>query len=51
VGLTTLQGWRRQFTGDGDGVDRRMGSHRNAALPAPIKDNASFEQRLAQLQA
>jgi putative transposase len=23
VGLTTLQRWRRQFAGDGDGVDRR----------------------------
>ena len=23
VGLTTLQRWRRQFTDDGDGVDRR----------------------------
>ena len=23
VGLTTLQRWRRQFVGDGDGVDRR----------------------------
>ena len=28
VGLTTLQRWRRQFTGDGDGLDRRKGSHR-----------------------
>jgi transposase-like protein len=26
VGLTTLQRWRRQFVGDGDGVDRRKGS-------------------------
>ena len=31
VGLTTLQRWRRQFVGDGDGVDRRKGSHRHAA--------------------
>ena len=22
VGLTTLQRWRRQFAGDGDGLDR-----------------------------
>ncbi len=28
VGLTTLQRWRRQFTGDGDGLDGRKGSHR-----------------------
>jgi putative transposase len=28
VGLTTLQRWRRQFAGDGDGQDRRKGSHR-----------------------
>ena len=28
VGLSTLQRWRRQFAGDGDGVDRRKGSHR-----------------------
>ena len=27
VGLTTLQRWRRQFAGDGDGLDRRKGSH------------------------
>jgi transposase InsO family protein len=26
VGLTTLQRWRRQFAGDGDGVDHRKGS-------------------------
>ena len=31
VGLTTLQRWRRQFAGDGDGVDRRKGSHRQVA--------------------
>ena len=31
VGLTTLQRWRRQFAGDGDGVDRRKGSCRNVA--------------------
>jgi len=24
VGLTTLQRWRHQFAGDGDGVNRRM---------------------------
>ena len=28
VGLTTLQRWRRQFAGDGDGLDRRKGCHR-----------------------
>jgi transposase len=28
VGLATLQRWRRQFAGDGDGQDRRKGSHR-----------------------
>jgi transposase InsO family protein len=28
VGLTTLQRWRRQFTGDGGGLDRRKGSPR-----------------------
>ena len=28
VGLTTLQRWRRQFAGVGDGSDRRKGSHR-----------------------
>jgi putative transposase len=28
VGLTTLQRWRRQFVGDGDGLDGRKGSHR-----------------------
>jgi len=26
VGLTTLQRWRRQFAGDGDGLDGRKGS-------------------------
>ena len=28
IALSTLQRWRRQFAGDGDGVDRRKGSHR-----------------------
>jgi transposase InsO family protein len=28
VGLSTLQRWRCQFAGDGDGLDRRKGSHR-----------------------
>ena len=28
MGLRTLQRWRRQFAGDGDGTDRRKGSHR-----------------------
>ena len=27
VGLNTLQRWRRQFAGVGDGLDRRKGSH------------------------
>jgi putative transposase len=31
VGLTTLQRWRRQFAGVGDGVDCRKGSHRHVA--------------------
>jgi len=31
VGLTTLQRWRRQFAGDGDGVDHRKGSFRHVA--------------------
>jgi len=31
VGLTTLQRWRRQFAGNGDGVDRRKGSFRHVA--------------------
>jgi len=28
VGISTLQRWRRQFAGVGDGLDRRKGSHR-----------------------
>lgn len=31
VGLTTLQRWRRQFAGRGDGTDRRKGSQRRVA--------------------
>jgi transposase InsO family protein len=31
VGLSTLQRWRRVFNRDGDGVDRRKGSHRHVA--------------------
>jgi transposase len=31
VGLTTLQRWRRQFAGDGEGVERRKGSDRHLA--------------------
>ena len=31
IGLTTLQRWRRAFAADGDGVDRRKGSHRHVA--------------------
>ena len=31
VGLTTLQRWRRQFAGHGDGIDGRKGSHRHVA--------------------
>ena len=31
VGLTTLQRWRRQFAGGGDGTDHRKGSHRNVS--------------------
>ncbi len=29
--MTTLQRWRRQFAGNGDGVDRRKRSHRHVA--------------------
>ena len=31
ISLTTLQRWRRQFAGDGGGVDCRKGSHRYVA--------------------
>jgi transposase InsO family protein len=31
VGLATLQRWRRQFAGDGDGLDRRKGSLRQVS--------------------
>jgi len=31
VWLTTLQRWRRQFAGGGDGTDHRKGSHRNVS--------------------
>jgi transposase len=31
VGLSTLQRWRRQFAGDGDGIEQRKGSHRHIA--------------------
>ena len=31
MGLTTLQRWRSQFSGDGDGLDRRKGSPRHVA--------------------
>jgi len=31
MGLTTLRRWSRQFAGDGDGIDRRKGSHRQVA--------------------
>ena len=31
IGLTTLQRWRRQFAGDGGGVDCRKGSQRNVS--------------------
>lgn len=31
VGLTTLQRWRRQFAGDGYGLDRRKGSRHHLA--------------------
>jgi putative transposase len=31
VGLTTLQRWRRQFAGDGDGLDGRKGNSRLVA--------------------
>ena len=31
ISLRTLQRWRRQFAGDGDGGDRRKGSARHVA--------------------
>ena len=31
ISLSTLQRWRRQFAGDGDGGDRRKGSVRHVA--------------------
>nr|WP_225323103.1 IS3 family transposase [Synechococcus sp. RSCCF101] len=31
MGLRTLQRWRRQFAGDGDGLDRRKGSSRHVS--------------------
>lgn len=31
MGLTTLQRWRSQLARDGDGIDRRKGSHRHVA--------------------
>jgi hypothetical protein len=31
MGLSTLQRWRRQFAGDGDGIDQCKGSHRHVA--------------------
>ena len=31
IALRTLQRWRHQFAGDGDGVDRRKGSHRQVS--------------------
>ena len=31
VGLTTLQRWRRQFEGGGDGTDHRKGIPRNVS--------------------
>jgi len=31
VGLSTLQRWRRQFAGDGDGLDGRKGSPRQVS--------------------
>jgi transposase-like protein len=31
ISLRTLQRWRRQLTGDGDGGDRRKGSVRSVA--------------------
>ena len=40
VGLTTLQRWRRQFAGDGDGIDRRKGSAATSLI-ASAKKNAN----------
>ena len=33
IGLTTLQRWRRQFAGEGGGVECRKGSHRGTISP------------------
>ena len=38
VGLTTLQRWRRQFAGDGNGVDRRKGSTRKVAHRLSVEE-------------
>jgi transposase InsO family protein len=39
MGLRTLQRWRRQFAGDGDGLDRRKGS------PRQVSHRLSDEER------
>jgi len=38
VGLTTLQRWRRQFAGDGEGVDGRKGSSRKVAHRLSVEE-------------
>jgi hypothetical protein len=41
-GLTTLQRWRRQFAGDGGGLDRRKGSHRQCLAASPTRSTNEF---------
>jgi putative transposase len=41
-GLTTLQRWRRQFAGDGGGLDRRKGSHRQCLAASPTRSANEF---------
>ena len=38
VGLTTLQRWRKQFAGDGEGVDRRKGSSRHVSHRLSVEE-------------
>ncbi|MBM5796955.1 MAG: helix-turn-helix domain-containing protein [Cyanobacteria bacterium K_Offshore_0m_m2_072] len=42
VGLTTLQRWRRQFAGDGDGLDGRKGSHPWCRIASRRKSASEF---------
>ena len=43
ISLRTLQRWRRQFAGDGNGGDRRKGSARHVAQIVPdLADQGEF---------